>query len=454
MYERVNTAHRHDRRVNTAHHPARCEISVFAKTLVEKVLVLAVLIGTATLFVTTATTVAVAGEGGPGYFHKWTAPFDFNGPGRDFDYDWRLDIPTVRIGLLGSFEGPGGVYGRAMERGVRMALDELNRAGGLHGRTIELIKGNDDNDMGKNGHETVRLIDEGCWGILGSVHSGCTHVAARITLKSEVPQLTSISTDPTIGLINSPWMFRCLVDDRGQGRALAELIFEKLGYRKVGLVIHKNRYGKMGGKEISSIATLQGTPLVFKEEFTSAQTDFTSIIDRIRRSRVEAIVIWGLYGPAGRLVRELGKQRVDVQLFGSDGIVAPAFVDVAGSACNGAIVTYPYDETRNDRRNLDFIARYRRRYNKEPDSFSAHGYDAMMLMCDAIRRAGLNRYRIRDALANTKNFPGVTGRITFDHQGNDTRDVIFAEIKNQRFRPLRERDFRRLQASNRRRASR
>ena len=395
-----------------------------------------------------------AGEGGPGFYHKWTAPFEFNGPGRDMDNDWRLKIPTVRIGLLGSFEGPGGVYGRAMEKGVMMALDEINQAGGLHGRKVEIVKGNDDNDMGKNGHETVRLIDEGCWGILGSVHSGCTHVAARITLKSEVPQLTSISTDPTIGLINSPWMFRCLVDDRGQGRALANLIFKKLNYKKVGLVIHKNRYGKMGGKEISAIAKAQGTPLVFKEEFTSAQKDFGKIIRTIRRSRVDAIVIWGLYGPAGRLVRALGKQRVNVQIFGSDGIVAPAFVDVAGPASNGAIVTYPYDETRDEAMNRAFIKRYRRRYKEDPDSFSAHGYDAMVLMCSAIRKAGLNRYRIRDTLANTKDFPGVTGRITFDHQGNDTRDVTFALIENGRFRPLRERDLRKLRQGDKRRASR
>ena len=395
-----------------------------------------------------------AGEGGPGFYHKWTSPFEFNGPGREMDNDWRLKIPTVRIGLLGSFEGPGGAYGRAMEKGVMMALDEVNRAGGLYGRKVEIIKGNDDNDMGKNGHETVRLIDEGCWGILGSVHSGCTHVAARITLKSEVPQLTSISTDPTIGLINSPWMFRCLVDDRGQGRALANLIFKKLNYRKVGLVIHKNRYGKMGGKEISSIAKAQGTPLVFKEEFTSGQSDFTAIIRIIRRSKVDAIVIWGLYGPAGRLVRALGKERVNVQIFGSDGIVAPAFVDVAGPACNGAIVTYPYDETRDEEMNRAFIERYRRRYKEDPDSFSAHGYDAMILMCTAIRKAGLNRYRIRDALANTKNHPGVTGRITFDHQGNDTRDVIFAVIENGRFHPLKDRDLSKFRQRGNRRTSR
>ena len=386
----------------------------------------------------------LAGEGGPGYVHKWTDRFQFVGPGREMDNDWRLEIPDVRIGLLGSFEGGGGVYGRAMEEGVMMALDEVNRKGGLFGKKVVIVKGDDENHMGKNGHETVRLIDEGVWSILGSVHSGCTHVAARITLKSEVPQLTSISTDPTVGLINSPWMFRCLVDDRGQGRALANLIFKKLKYRKVGLVMHNNRYGKMGGKEISSIAKAQNTPVVFKELFESDQINFDKIVRKIKSSKVEAIIIWGLYGPAGRLVKTLERQNVDVQIFGSDGIVAPAFIDVAGKGANNIIVTYPYDETRTDPVNKAFIRKFRIIYGHEPDSFSAHGYDAMNILCTAIEKAGLNRYRIRDALANTTDFHGVTGKISFDHQGNDTRSVTFARIVRGKFIPLKERDFARL----------
>jgi branched-chain amino acid transport system substrate-binding protein len=389
-----------------------------------------------------------AGESGPGYVHKWTAPFEFLGPGREMDNDWRLQIPEVQIGLLGSFAGGGGAYGRAMEEGVIMALDEINKKGGLFGRKVVIVKGDDENDMGKNGHETVRLIDEGVWGILGSVHSGCTHVAARITLKSEVPQLTSISTDPTIGLINSPWMFRCLVDDRGQGQALADLIFNKLKYKEVGLIMHNNRYGKMGGKEITAIAKAQKTPVAFQELFESDQTDFSKIIAKIKSSKVEAIIVWGLYGPAGKLVRELGRQGINVQIFGSDGVVAPAFIDVAGIAADKAIVTYPYDETRSDPVNLNFIRKFKKIYGHEPDSFSAHGYDAMNLMCTALKKSGLNRYRLRDTLANTKDFHGVTGFITFDHQGNDTRSVTFARIINGHFVPLREKDFSELANRN------
>lgn len=395
-----------------------------------------------------------AGEGGPGYYHRWTAPFEFLGPGREMSEDWRLTIPTVRVGLLGSFEGGGGVYGRAMEQGARMAADEINAAGGLQGRRVELVRGDDQNDMGLNGTETVRLIDEGCWAIIGSVHSGCTHVATRITLKYEVPQLTSISTDPTIGLVGSPWMFRCLVDDRAQGRALANLVFDRLGYARVALAEHRNRYGKMGGKEIRQIAERRGTPVIFTEQFESDQTDFTSLIDRLVADRAEAIIIWGLYGPAGRLVRQMRERGVRIQVFGSDGIVAPAFLEVAGPGSEGALVTYPYDETRRDPVNQAFIERFRRRYGEMPDSFSAHGYDAMMIIASAIRRGGLNRYRIRDALANTRNFPGVTGSISFDHQGNDTREVIFARVVKGRFVPLRDGDLETLAAERRRAAAR
>lgn len=367
--------------------------------------------------------------------HRWTDPFVFLGPGRTMQDD-PVDVPTIRVGLLGSFTGTGGAYGREMEKGVRLMVDEINGAGGIFGKPVEIVKGDDHNDMGINGHETVRLIDEGIWAMIGSVHSGCTHVATRITLKCEVVQLTSISTDPTIGLVGSPWMFRCLVDDRGQGRALAELMFDQLRLKRVCLVRHNNRYGKMGGKEISDIARRRGTPLIFTEVFDTDQQDFSTTVARIRKERPDGVVIWGLYNEAAALVRQLGQAGVKTQILGSDGVVAAEFLELAGPAAEGMLVTYPYDHTSRHPENLAFIAAFERRHGHAPDSFAAHGYDAMGIIARAIREGGLNRYRIRDAMSRIRNYPGATGEISFDHQGNDTRGVIFARVRQGAFVPL------------------
>ena len=128
---------------------------------------------------------------------------------------------------------------------------------------------------------------------------------------------------------------------------------------------------------------------------------------------------------------------MEIPYFGADGLVAQAFIDQAGEAAEGVVVTYPYDFFRNDPLTKDFNARFKAKHGYDPDSFAAHGYDTLMVLWQAVKRGGLNRTRIRDALAETKDFHGVTGMISFDHRGNDMRGVDFAVVKDGKFLPLR-----------------
>jgi branched-chain amino acid transport system substrate-binding protein len=371
-------------------------------------------------------------------YHQWTAPFEYHGPARDVQ-EGNVTAPTVRVGVLTSLSGNGSQYGIAMKEGADMALAEINAAGGILGKPLELIYRDDRNDMGENGHQTVKLLfDDHVWAIIGSVHSGCTHVAARITLKAETPQLTTVSTDPTVQMIGSPWMFRCLADDRSQGKAIARVVFEKQGLKKVGLFQQKNRYGKMGGKAIGYIAEQRKTPLIFRQYFESGQTDFSEQVNLARKERPDGIIIWGLYSECAGLVKALRGAGIDIPVFGADGMVAPEFIKMAGAAAEGVVVTYPFDDTRTDPVTKRFIASFAAKYGHSPDSFAAHAYDAVYLMTRAIRIGGLNKAKIRDALASTRDFPGVTGVISFDEYNDDPREVIFARVENGRFVPVKE----------------
>lgn len=371
-------------------------------------------------------------------YHQWTAPFEYHGPGRDFS-EGDTNPPTIRIGILASLSGSGAIYGQAMREGADLALEEINRRGGVLGRPLELIYRDDRNDMGENGHQTVRLLfEDKVWAIIGSVHSGCTHVAARITLKAETPQLTTVSTDPTVQMIGSPWMFRCLADDRSQGRAIADLVFAKHGHRRVGLFQQRNRYGKMGGKTIAQIAETRGTPLIFKNFFVTDQKDFSEQVALLRQANPDAIIIWGLYTEAAGLVRAIRTAGLKMPIYGADGMVSPEFIRLAGEAAEGTIVTYPFDDTRNDPVTKRFIETFQKKYGKPPDSFAAHAYDAVYLMARAIERGGLNKARIRDALAATRDFPGVTGPISFNEYNDDPREVIFARVEGGRFQPIKD----------------
>jgi len=326
-----------------------------------------------------------------------------------------------------------------MKKGIDMAVEETNARGGILGRPLEVVYRDDRNDMGENGHQTVKLLfEDKVWAIIGSVHSGCTHVAARVTLKAETPQLTTVSTDPTVQMIGSPWMFRCLADDRSQGSAIADLVFGKRGLKRVGLFQQKNRYGRMGGKTIAHIAETRGTPLIFKTYFDPGQTDFSAQIAVARKENPDGIILWGLVNECAGLVKALRQAGLQMPVFGADGMVSPAFIQLAGPAADGVIVTYPYDDTRSDPVNREFIARFRRKYNEDPDSFAAHAYDALNMMARAVSIGGLNKARIRDALASTTSFPGVTGPITFNQYNDDGRPVVFARVDNGRFVPIKE----------------
>ena len=134
----------------------------------------------------------------------------------------------VRIGFLGCLSGPAKAYSGEMLNGAMMAVEEINAAGGYHGKPVRLIQRDDQALMGENANQMVKLCyEDRVLGVLGSMSSDTTHVALRVALKAEVPEITSISTDPTITQIVVPWVFRCLADDWSQSRALAKYVFEE-----------------------------------------------------------------------------------------------------------------------------------------------------------------------------------------------------------------------------------
>lgn len=345
--------------------------------------------------------------------------------------------PEVRIGFLGCLSGPAKSYSEEMLRGARLAQEEINASGGYRGKPLVLKVRDDKAVMGRTANETVGLIyEDRVLAFLGSMSSDTTHVAQRLALKGECAQLTSISTDPTITQVFIPWIFRCLADDWSQSRALAKLIFRDRGFRKVALLERNNRYGRMGSAELKRVAKRMKRPITLSMRY-GPTADFVDYARRIRDYGADAVVIWGLYADASQIVRALKAEGLEIPVFGADGLVSQAFIDMAGEAAEGVLVTYPYDYYRDDPLTQEFNARFRERYGHEPDSFAAHGYDAMHLLWKAVQRGGLNRTRIRDALAETRDFHGVTGMISFDLRGNDMRGVDFAVVHDGKFLPLR-----------------
>jgi branched-chain amino acid transport system substrate-binding protein len=192
----------------------------------------------------------------------------------------------------------------------------------------------------------------------------------------------------------------------------------------------------MGIGEIRTLARRLGREVLLQMQFNSGQKDFSALVDRVARLKPDALVIWGLYYEAARLVKALRDHGLTVPVLGGDGLVAPEFIAQAGPAAEGTVVTYPFDAERQDPRTKEFLERYRKKHSGEADSFVAHAYDATRIVIESVRAAGLNRAKIRDAMAATRDFPGVTGPITFDGTGNFVGEVKLAIVEGGKYKRL------------------
>ncbi len=345
--------------------------------------------------------------------------------------------PTLLIGVIGPLTGPASPYGLAHRNGVRMALDQVNAAGGVHGQRLEAVFADDANDKVIAAEEARSMIySRGVLAILGSITSDNTMNIQRICEKAEIPLLTAVSTNPFITRVNFRYSFRCLSDDDIQAGTLARYTFDTLRLRRVAILHDSNKYGSQGARTYQAMAQRLGQTIVTSEAFASGDTNFQAALARIRQLAPDGLLIWGLARESALAARQAREMGIAATIFGGDGMAPANFLDLAGPAAEGVVLTYPFNPLRGGDKTRAFLEAYRQRFDTEADSFAAHAYDATMLLVEAIKLAGPDPRRIRDALAGFGAYEGVTGRGGFDATGNETRPVELARVKDGRFQPL------------------
>lgn len=345
--------------------------------------------------------------------------------------------PGLVIGVIGPLTGPAAPYGLAHRNGARLAAEQINAAGGLHGQRLEVIFADDANDKVKAAEEARTLIyDRGAVAILGAITSDNTMNIQRICEKAEVPLLTAVSTNPFITRVNFRYSFRCLSDDDIQAMALAQHTATTLRLRRVAIIHDSNKYGSQGARTYQAIAQRLGQTIVANEAYDSGATNFQAQLARIRQANPDGLLIWGLARESALVARQAREMGIAATMFGGDGLAPANFLDLAGPAAEGVILTYPFNPLRGGDKTRAFLEAYRQRFEQEADSFAAHAYDGLMLLAEAIRLGGTDPRRVRDALASFAAYEGVTGRGGFDASGNETRPVELARVQDGRFIPM------------------
>jgi len=381
------------------------------------------------------------------YDVNYTHPNIYSGAGRDIAEP--KNLTEVRIGFFGPIEHtPDAIYGQRMLHGAQLAVEEANARGGYGGKPFRLMEHNDYDNWqakavygedrptdptiwGSASNEVVKMVyDDRDWAIFGSISSESTHIALRVALRAEIPIVNSASTDPTIPETYIPWYFTNLQDDRVQGLTLARHIYTELGLKRVALLRVNNRYGRFGVGKFIDVSRRLGHPVVMEQIFFPGDKDFARQLRVIRGSRADAVVLWCDEGDAGEILKQMRAAEMKQRVFGAHRTLGPALLTEAGDAAEGFEAVYPYDPTRNDPRWLDFNRRFEDRFREKPEQFAALAYDSMNALLDSICKAGLNRARIHDALANIEEYDGVTGKMIFDPNQKNVAPLYLGTVHN------------------------
>jgi ABC-type branched-subunit amino acid transport system substrate-binding protein len=388
-------------------------------------------------------------------YAKFAAPYDLNythpniysGAGRDLPEP--KDLTEVRIGFFGPIEhNPEQVFGQRMLHGAQLAVDEANARGGYGGKPFRLMLHNDyDNWQAKTvygddrptdpaiwgsaSNEVVKMVyDDQDWAIFGSISSESTHIALRVALRAEIPIVNAASTDPTIPETYIPWYFTDLQDDRVQCLTLARHIFTELGLKRVAILRVNNRYGRFGVIKLRDAARRLGHPIVIEQKYLPGDTDYSRQLQVIKSSRADAIVLWADEAQAALILKQMQPLGMKQRVFGAYRTLGSDLLAEAGSAAEGFEAVFPYDPTRSDPRWVDFNRRFEQHFHEKPEQFASLAYDAMNALLDSICKAGLNRARIHDALANIEQYDGVTGHMVFDPNQKNVAPMYLATVHN------------------------
>ncbi len=381
------------------------------------------------------------------YYLNYTHPNIYSGAARDVPDP--KDVTEVRIGFLGPIDhNPEQIFGLRMLHGAQLAVEEANARGGYGGKPFRLMLHNDyDNWQAKTvsgeerptdpgiwgaaANEVVKMVyDDHDWAIFGSISSESTHIALRMALRTEISIVNSASTDPTIPETYIPWYFTDLQDDRVQSLTLSRRIFTELGMKRVAILRVNNRYGRFGVIKLRDASRRLGHPIVIEQKYMPGDTDFTRQLSVIQSSNADAIVLWADEIETAGILKEMRAAGMKQRVFGAYRTLGPTLLAEAGPAAEGFEAVFPYDPSRKDPRWLDFNRRFEDRFHEKPEQFASLAFDAMNALLDSICKAGLNRARIHDALADIEEYDGVTGHMIIDPNQKNVAPMYLGTVHN------------------------
>jgi branched-chain amino acid transport system substrate-binding protein len=348
----------------------------------------------------------------------------------------RGDRATIRIGYYGDLSGPTFNFGASARNGVLMAADEINQAGGIEGRKIDVLIEDDQGKAALAAASITKLVQEGkVIAVIGGGTSNNSRAAAPEAQAAKVPLIAPSATDPQVTQVGD-YIFRTCFVDAFQGEVMARFAANTLKAKKAGILLDFNSSYSRGLSDYFELSFSRlGGQVVSKQLYTAGDRDYRGQLNALREVAPDVIFIPGYYEDVALMAKQARQIGITQALLGADGWDAPELWDRGGDALNGSYISSHYSAEDQSPLVQKFVKNYKERYgNLLPDAHAALGYDSLRVVAEAIGRSGaIGGAKLRDELAATKGFSGVTGVISMNGERNAVKSAVVLRLQDRRF---------------------
>ena len=336
----------------------------------------------------------------------------------------------IKVGEFAALTGGSASFGQSSHKGTALAFDEINAAAGASGKKFKLITEDDQSAAGQPATIVRKLIaQDKVVAVLGEVRSSATLEAAPICQQDKVPLISPPATNPKVTEVGNYVSRVCFIDPF-QGTVMAKFALSK-GWKKVAVLTDVKQDYSVGLAEFFSKGfTAGGGQIVKEQKYSTGDKDFKPQLTSIKASKPDAIFIPGYYGEVALIGKQARLLGIKVPLLGGDGWVGDSLLKVGGNSLDGSFFSCHFSAEDKSPAVQEFVKKYKAKYGgEEPDDMAALGYDSAMILADAIKRAGTTAGdKLKDAIAATKDYKGVTGIITLDAHRDARKPAVILTI--------------------------
>ncbi len=341
----------------------------------------------------------------------------------------------ILVGEYGSLTGGIATFGISTRDGSQLAFDDINQKGGVLGQKIKLLVEDDQSKPEEAGTVVNKLIHQDhAVAMLGHVASSHSLAAAPICQAEKIPMISPSSTNPRVTQVGN-YIFRVCFLDTFQGAVMAKFAFDTLKVKKVAILVDVRSDYSVGlqtffGQSFKKL----GGEIVSEQSFSQGDSDFRAQLTAIKAANPEAIYVPGYYTEVGTIVHQARELGITVPFLGSDGWDSPKLWEIGGPALNGCYFSNHYATDDPNPVVQKFVNDYKAKYNQLPDALAALAYDAARILADAMTRAGsTDGEKVRDAIAATRDFNGVTGNISINEERNAVKSAVIVKVENGKY---------------------